>query len=224
MYDLTNKTWTSVSNTNAPIYNINNYFGTTGLQNDSLVLFLSTDNSNNIATFKRYYVSQNLWLDDVPSTNIRTNNTDSYVGRINDKYYFRNYLHQFIEFNNTTNQWKAIQRYEDDIEDRGGSDDVFVSISNGKLIKFGGVGISSLHFHNDGYLYDTGAESWQYITSVFGKAIPNSLSQRRGAISCNDKYLISLCNVINYQKSGIMQLSGPTNQTTQKTLYLYKKN
>ena len=225
MYNVTNNTWTSVSNTNAPLYSSNNYFGTNGLQNDSLILFLSQDYSNNSTAFKRYYVSQNLWLDDVPSINIGINNTDSYVGRINDKHYFRNYLHQFFEFNNTSNHWKAIQRYEDDIEDRGYGGDVFVSISNGKLIKFGGVGISSYYFHNDGYLYDTGAESWKYITSVFGKVIPNSQSQNRGAMSCNDKYLISFCNVNSYyQKSAIMQLSGTTNQTTQKTLYLYKKN
>ena len=223
MYNVTNNTWTSVTNTNAPIYSNNNYLGTLGLQNDSFVLFLSPDYSNNSTAFKRYYVSQNLWLDDIPSINIGINNSDSYVGRLNDKYYFRNNLYQFIEFNNTSNQWKVIQLYEDDIEYRDGGE-VFVSICNGKLIKFGGMGVSPSYLYNDGYLYDTGTESWKYITSVFGKIIPQSASQRRGAISCNDKYLISFCNFSGYQKSGIMQLSGTTNQTTQKTLYLYKKN
>jgi hypothetical protein len=222
MYDVTNNTWTSVSNTNAPLYNSDNEWGTVGLQNDSLILFFNRYYQNSsITTFKRYDVSQNLWLDDIPSL-YSIGSINSYLGIINNSYYFRNFLYQPIEFNNTSNQWKIIQRYEDDVEDRGS--EAFISICNSKIIKFGGVGISSLHFHNDGYLYDTEAESWQYITSVFGKAIPNSLSQRRGAVSCNDRYLISFCNLGGYQKSGIMQLSGTTNQTTQKTLYLYKKN
>ncbi len=226
MYDVTNNTWTSVSNVNAPLYSSDNEWRTVGLQNDSLILFLNNNyESNSSNTFKRYDVSQNLWLNDIPSVNLSIP-INSYLGTINRIYYFRNFLYQLIEYNTTSNQWKAIPRHIDDVEDRG-YDDVFMLICNSKVIKFGGVGISLVYFHNDGYLYDTESESWKYIPSVFGKVIPNSQRENRGAISCNDKYMISFCNVSNWvanQKSGIMQLSGSTNQTSQKTLYLYRKN
>lgn len=225
MYDVTDNTWTSVSNTNAPLHSSDNEWGTAGLQNDSLILFCNYYYQNNSSTtFKRYDVSQNLWLDNIASINSSNFPRLTFLGNIGDKYYFRNFALQLAEFNNTTNQWKIIQRHEDDVEDRFTGGNFFVIMCNSKIIKFGGFSASPLYWHNDGYLYDTESENWKYISSVFGRSIPNNSLQNIGAYCCNDKYFISFSNVSSTRKSGVIQLSGPTNQTTKKTLYLYRKN
>ncbi len=233
VYNAAINQWTIVDTTNAP--NSNDWSNqpwvlSTSTHDTSIVFTKSIYNTGNKYDlyFKRYSIAQNAWFDDIaPFLNAELL---TFIGNYGEKYYFYNYWGLSIaEYKRTTNAWRIIQKHEDDVEFRTAN--YFIRLCGNKLIIHGGRSeVSSLQpWLNDGYMYDILAESWQYIPSLFG-LVPESSTNP--AVCCDHRYFFAFCNsdysvtlpnrIVN--KSGIMQLSGPTNQTTQKTLYLYRKN
>lgn len=219
IYDIPSSQWSLITNINQP-----EAIGTTNsenwsfssLQNQNFIHLTKRVNGNTL--FKIYDIIQNIWLDVATLQNFTSSLT--YLGNYIEKFFFINSNDfKIIEFNKNSNQWRIIpnskyQEYESSQR---------VYFCGGKIIKYEAIDVQK-GYSCDGFMYDILTETWSYLPPVFGRNV-------WGNNFCNNEYFISIFGAglprrdgLISKISGIVQLSGTTNQTTPKTLYLYRKN
>jgi hypothetical protein len=226
IYDIPTSTWNSVNSNNAP----NIYSNVIPkLSTDSSIYFSYGYLNQYVVKFKKYSIQQNIWSEALDSLSLNQyESLGSCIGKIENKTLFSNNQSDIRVYDNNLSKWMRILKHPDDVELRTTSTPI--QICGNKLIIYAGGNnnVTRIPWYNDGYMYDVTLDSWKYIPSLFGLVHESFLQP---VVCCNDKFFFAFFNRQHYMannqivnKSGIMQLSGSTNQTTQKTLYLYKKN
>lgn len=237
-YDISSNQWNQTSMVNAPI-GFDWKFIEMGT--DSTVYFTKNNYNSSYDTttimFKKYNFQQNIWTNEFPpllKNRFLRGKTD-YIGKRLNKLYFH-IGKDLEEYDTNINQWHLIENPNETPNGRWYYDKMY--LFNNKIFKLGGLRSPGTIFYNDGYIYNLETGNWEYIPSVFSQEaklyndIPYEI---RSMFVINDKYLLSFFNqpvgingttntnapILN--QSAIMQLSGSTNQTTQKLMYLYKK-